>query len=335
MRVFALGVAKTYAKEVCESLGMPLSDLEDNRFSDGEAKIRSCENVRNCHVFVIQAAYQDEYDTVDGKLMKLLFLIKGLKQASASNITVVLPYFPYARGDRKVKPREVVATQAVADFIESAGATGVLTMDVHNLGAYQNAFRIRNDNLEAKNLFATYLVDNDLKNINPEDITILCPDAGGMGRANRLRSTLSILLKVKKESISIAHLDKVRIDGKIEAERIIGKVKGQFVIGIDDMISSGRTMAKALCAAKSEGAKATIAIATHGLCVGANSYLEIPEIEKIILADTIRPFRLSQKVLDKTEIISTTGLFAEAMKRMFLGESLSSLLDEIKGVKNG
>lgn len=334
LKLFALNAANKFGEEVSDFLGEPLSKLEEDRFPDGEAKIKSLENVRNAHAVIMQHTYEDDKESVDGKLMKLLFLTRGIKQAGAGHITVVLPYFPYSRQDRKVNPREVVATQAIAQLIEGAGATGVLTMDIHNLGAFQNAFRIRNDNLEAKNLFATYLVNNDLKEVNPPKITILCPDAGGMGRANRLRKSIAAILNVDQETIKIAHLDKIRVDGEVVASRIVGVVKNQFVVAIDDMIGSGRTIKEAIVTACKEGAAKAIAVATHGIFIGANEHLEIPEISKLIITDTIKPFRLSEKVLEKIHIISTTGLFAEAIRRMYTGESLSSLLNNVEETKS-
>lgn len=322
-KVFALNSASAYGRRVAEHLQVGLADHEERYHADKECYLRALENVRRTRAFVIQNLHTDQEETVDQKLIKLLWFIGALRDASADDITVVAPYFPYARSDRKVKSREGVITKYLAECLEAVGCDRILTMDVHNLGAMQNAFRVRVDNLECKNLLADYMAQ-ELEGVAPERISVLTPDAGGLGRAGRFRTRLNRLMNGE---VKIAFFDKLRVGTSVRGSHIVGEVAPHVVI-VDDMISSGSTIAKCIQPALQKGAERIYAIATHGLFVGeANENLSNENLYKVVVSDTISPFRLNGEVRKKLHIIDTTRLFGEAIRRTYTGESLSGLFE--------
>jgi ribose-phosphate pyrophosphokinase len=251
--------------------------------------------------------------------MKMLLFADSLKDASADRITAVIPYLAYSRQDRKVKSREPIYTKYTAKYIEQANINRVLTMDVHNLSAFQNAFRIQTDNLEAKNLLANWLVEH----LPPDgQFCVLSPDTGGMGRARRFRDAVSERLGREIDTVCI---DKSRVGGVAEGERVIGDVKDKWVILLDDMISSGKTVLVSQKAVEKAGGRIWAVCCTHGLFVGnANEYLA--EIPHLVTTDTVLPFRLNDQILNRLHVISTAKLFAQAIRRTHVGDSISELL---------
>lgn len=324
LKVFALHSAQGYAEHIAGHLGVRLAQHEEYFHPDQESYIRSLENVRRARVFVIADLYSDRSQTVDQKLMKLIWFVGSLRDASADDITVVSPYLAYARSDRKVKSREGVLTKYLAEMLEAVGVNRILTMDVHNLGAFQNAYRhVKVDNLEAKNVFAEFMA-KELSGITPDDVSVLAPDPGGLGRARRFRRTLNSLMEGE---VKIAFLDKERNGKKVSGENIIGEVAPVTII-VDDMISSGNTVQLAVDPIRHRGGEQIYVVATHGLFVGnANENLANPALYKIVIADSIVPFRLDREILKKTAIIDTTSLFAQAIHNTYTGQSLSRLFE--------
>src|SRR5690606_12006328 len=238
------------------------------------------------------------------KLAKLLFFTGSLVDASARRITVVTPYLCYARQDRKTESRAPISIKYLEKCLEAVGVDRVLTMDVHNLSAIQNAFRIPSDNLEAKKLLAVYMCGVDsgrdaegvpqaveihipepLKN-NPEGLVVLAPDSGGMGRAKRFRNALEQRLQLRNQ-IEVAYLDKERLDGSnVQGSKIVGNVEGKRVIILDDMISTGATIKICIEAVEKHNGEVYAACATHGLFVGkANKNLA--SLRRLVVTDTI------------------------------------------------
>lgn len=319
-RLFGLNSSKEFARSVSTEMGIPLSRHEEKWFEDGEPYVRSSENVRGCDVYVIQSLYTDEHESVSDKFAKLLFFIGSLKDASARRISVVVPYLSFARSDRKTTSRAPILTKYTAQLLEAMGCDRLLTMDVHNLSAFQNAFRIQTDNLEAKNLFVSHLVTQMNKNHN---YAVLSPDSGGMSRARHFRNSLST--KFGKD-VGLAYLDKNRDENMVYGNYIVGDVKDKKVIILDDMIGSGSTIRECAKAVKANNGTILAACATHGLFVG-KADLHLETVESVIITDTVSSLWRLKENQHKIRVISTAAMFAQAIKITFEeGGSISNLL---------
>lgn len=219
LRIFGLDGSRVFAEKVADFLDIPLSKHVEKCFDDHEPYLRSEVNVRGCDVYVIQSLYTDDKESVSDKFAKLLFFIGSLRDASAGRITAVVPFLSFFRQDRKIESREPVHTKYTAMLLESVGCNRLLTMDVHNISAFQNAFRIQTDNLEAKKLLVQYVAKNT-KDAN--NLVVLCPDSGGMTRAKKFRNALNNILGQK---VGLAYLDKTRESSSVNAGQIAGDVE--------------------------------------------------------------------------------------------------------------
>lgn len=323
LQFFTLNTTQQWGKKIEDHLEITMGLHEERNFEDGEHKSRPLENVRDRDVFVLQSLYSDAEQSVNDKICRLLFFIGALKDASARQVTAVIPYFAYARKDRKTKTRDPVTMKYMAQLLEAAGADRIITMDIHNLAAFQNAFRIPTEHLEARVLFAPYF-SLHLKN---EEIVIVSPDAGGVKRAEQFQKTLSGLMHKK---IGLAFLEKQRSEGIVEGgEKIIGEVKDKVAIIIDDIISSGKTIELGVKALKDQGASRIFICASHGILTKeSNKVLANPLIEKVLITDSIPPRNLDQNIIqEKIVILDSTRLFARAMKRVQAGDSVVDLLE--------
>jgi ribose-phosphate pyrophosphokinase len=322
LAVFALNSSRDFGEKVCAHLSVCLSAHEEREFEDGEHKSRPLVNVRGKDVFVIQSLYGDSRQSVNDKLCRLLFFLGALRDASAERVTAVVPYLCYARKDRKSKSRDPVTTRYVAAMFEAVGVTGVITMDVHNLAAYQNAWRIPADHLEARMLF----VDHFLPILGHRDVVVVSPDIGGVKRAEAFRQALGHVLGCE---IHGAFLEKYRSAGVVSGEAVVGDVSGKAAIIIDDLIASGTTLVRASVACRAGGAAAVYGAATHGVFGGnANQTLSDPALEKIVVTNTIPPFRLDSNLVHrKVTVLDASPLFANAIRRMHSGESIVELLE--------
>jgi len=321
LQIFCLETARPFAAQVSAELGMALCAHEERTFEDGEHKVRPLENVRGRDVYVIQTLAGDASDSVDDRLVRLLFMLGALRDASAARVTAVLPYLCYARKDRRSKPRDPLATRYVASLIEAMGTHAVLTLDVHNLAAYQNAFRIRADHLEAKWL----LVDRLLPRLDGAPVTVVSPDIGGVKRAEAFRESLEARLGRRVER---AFMEKHRSDGVVSGELFVGEVAGRDAVIVDDLISSGGTLRRAAAACRAHGARRVFAIATHGVfTAGAEALQSDPLIDAIAITDSV-PSRLeASAAAGRLEVIRCAPLFAEAIRRMHAGGSLADLVE--------
>ncbi|GLU31122.1 ribose-phosphate pyrophosphokinase [Trinickia caryophylli] len=320
--LFALAATRSFGESVSHRLGTPLAPLEARAFEDGEHKTRPLTNVRGRDVFVIQSLYTDERESVNDKLCELLFFIGALKDASAASVTAVVPYLAYARKDRKSQSRDPVTTRYVAGLFEAVGTDRIVTIDVHNLAAYQNAFRCRTDHLEANPLF----VEHFLPIVDDDEVVVVSPDAGGIKRAEAFRQRLTRALG---RPVAAAFAEKHRSAGVVTGELIVGDVANRRAIVIDDMISTGTTIARTVKACRSLGAREVYAVATHGLFVGdAASILADDALTQIVVTDSVPPSRLpAGKVRDKLAVLDSSGLFAAAIRCIHSGESIAALLD--------
>ncbi|XUW90488.1 ribose-phosphate pyrophosphokinase [Burkholderia sp. M6-3] len=320
--LFALDATHVFGKSVSRRLGVELSTHEERAFEDGEHKSRPLVNVRGRDVFVLQSLHGDDSQTVNDKLCRLLFFIGGLKDASAASVTAVVPYLGYARKDQKSQVRDPVTTRYVAALFEAVGTDRIITMDVHNLAAYQNAFRCHTDHLQATALFASYFAPL----VGDDEVVVVSPDAGGIKRSEKFRLRLSRELDRPVDS---AFAEKHRSEEIVSGDRIVGDVHGKCAIVVDDLISTGTTIARTVKACVALGATRAYAAASHGLFVGdAPEVLDDDSLTRIAVTDTVPPFRLpAGKVQDKLVVLSSAALFAEAIRRIHTGGSISELLE--------
>jgi ribose-phosphate pyrophosphokinase len=320
--LFALEESRAYGERIVEGLGLALSAYEERTFEGGEYKTRPLVNVRGRDVYVVQALNGDERYTANDKLCRLLFFVACLKDASAGQVTTVLPYLCYARKDRKTQPRDPVTTRYVAQLFEAVGTDRVVTLDVHNLAAFQNAFRCRTDHLEARKLFVEHFAAAGLAG---DPIVVLSPDVGGMKRADAFRDALGRKLG---QAIATGFMEKRRVKGVVSGEKLFAEVRGRTVIIIDDLISTGTTIARAAAACRAAGAGRIQVAATHGAFVAeANAALCDPAIEKVVVTDSLPPSALGPGLRrDKLVVLDAASLFAEAIRRIHAGGSLAELL---------
>jgi ribose-phosphate pyrophosphokinase len=337
-KLFGLEGTHDYADKVADHLGIKLTPHTEKLFEDGECYVKSgpefsdsgVGNVRGHNVFVIQSLFTDAKESVSDKFVKLCMFCGSLKDASAHEVIPIIPHLAWARQDRKTESRAPITTKYIARMLEANKIERVLLFDVHNLSAEQNAFDVPIDVLEAKNLFADWLAHRLIAEGRTKKIKVLSPDSGGLSRCERLR--LSLLKKLnalgaKIDDIEIVVFDKVRVKGEVKGGRIIGDVEDADVIAYDDMISTGSTMKKA-CKAVVDGKGRVYAVcAPHGLfCGKANEVLEGLD-SKIVIADTVDPWRLNAENKKKLHIIDTTKMVADAIWKIHSGTgSISELL---------
>ena len=298
------------SKEISKLLKLKLVNTNIKRFSDGEIYIEINENIRGNSVFVIQSTS----NPANNNLMELLLCIDALRRSSAKNITAVIPYYGYARQDRKVVPRTSISAKVVANLITNAGASRVVTVDLH-AGQIQGFFDMPVDNLFTTPLFARY-IKKKLKN---KKLICVSPDVGGVQR------TRGLATKIKAD---LAIIDKRRPKpGKSQVMNIIGNVKGKTCIIVDDIIDSGGTIVNAVDALKKNGATEVYVFITHAVLSGdAASKIKKSKIKKLIITDTIDN---SQKIKNnnKIEVLSISSLMAEAIKRISNSTSVSDLFN--------
>lgn len=299
------------AKDIAKYLDVPLTDTEFRRFSDNEIFARINENVRGEDVFLIQSTSYPAND----HLMELLIAMDALKRASASRITAVIPYFGYARQDRKTDGRTPISAKLVANLVATAGADRVLTMDLH-AGQIQGFFDIPTDNL-----IATPVMEKDIRQAyGADNVMIVSPDVGGVVRARAL---------AKRLNCDLAIVDKRRPKaGVAEVMNIIGDVTDRHCILYDDMCDSGGTLCNAAKALMEQGAKAVSAYVTHGvLSGGAVERIEKSVMKEIVIADTIAPTETALKS-KAVRVLSVAHVIGEAIRRIANDESISKMFDD-------
>jgi len=319
--LFALDASRPYGERVAAALGVALARHEEREFEDGEHKARPLESVRGRDAYVIHSLYGEPGISANDKLVRLLFFIGALKDASAARVTAVCPYLAYSRKDRRTKPRDPVGSRYVAQLFEAVGCDRMVTLDVHNLAAYQNAFRIPAEHLEARGLFVAWFAAR----LQDEPIVVVSPDAGGAKRADAFRDSLARALG---RPVGSAFMEKRRSEDVVSGEAVVGEVGGMTALIVDDLIGSGTTLARAAAACKALGAARVLAVASHGLFIGAAaSVLADPALEKGLITDSVAPFRLPPALPgNRVEVLETAALFAEAIRRLNAGGSLVELL---------
>jgi len=312
MLIFTGNANPELAKKICRYLKTRLGKALVGRFSDGEVRVKIEDNVRGRDVFVIQPTCPP----VNENLMELLIMLDALRRASARRITAVIPYFGYARQDRKDQPRVPITAKLVANLLTVAGANRILTLDLH-AGQIQGFFDIPLDHLYAVNVFIEYFKKLKIKN----DLVIVSPDVGGIKMARAY---------AKRFKASLAIVDKRRNSpDSTEVMHLLGEVKGKTAILVDDLIATGSSLVEAAKVLKEKGAKKIYACVTHGVLSGnAVKKLENSFIDFLAITDSI-PL-LPQKRSKRIKVVSVAGLFAEAIKRIHLEKSISILFDFIR-----
>ncbi|GLI56533.1 ribose-phosphate pyrophosphokinase [Propionigenium maris DSM 9537] len=311
VKVFAGTSNYKLATKIADKLGLPLGKSQIVRFKDGEVYAKVDETVRGSEVFVIQSTSEP----VNENIMELLIFIDALKRASAKTINVVIPYYGYARQDRKASPREPITSKLVANLLTTAGATRVLTMDLH-ANQIQGFFDIPVDHLEGLPILAKNFLNMGLQG---DGVVVVSPDVGGVKRARKLAEWLDC---------KIAIIDKRRPKHNMaEVMNLIGEVEGKTAIFIDDMIDTAGTITVGADAIMKLGAKETYACCTHAVFSGpAMERLEASPFKKIFITDSIN--LADDKAIDKVEILSVDTLFAETIKRIVKNESISGLFEK-------
>ena len=291
------------AIKIALEYGRPIGELEIQKFSDGEMSPYFKESVRGCDVFLIASTFAPS-----DNLLELLLMIDAAKRASAKYVTVVIPYFGYARQDRKDRPRVAIGAKLVANLISAAGADRIMTCDLH-AGQIQGFFDIPVDHLDGSFIFVPYVRSLDLENL-----VIASPDVGGTKRARTF---------AKHFEVDMVVIDKYRKRAnEVASMQVIGNVKDKDIVMVDDLIDTGSTISKASAVLKEEGARSVRAICTHPVLSG-NAYenIENSALEEIVVADTIPIYRESPKI----RVLSVAALFARGIRKIHNNESISSL----------
>ncbi|MBW2561273.1 MAG: ribose-phosphate pyrophosphokinase [Deltaproteobacteria bacterium] len=307
MRIFSGNSSRVLAADICKKLGISLGRATVSTFSDGETSVEIDENVRGMDVFIIQSTSTP----VNNSLMELLIMIDALKRASADRIIAVMPYYGYARQDRKAAPRAPITAKLVADLLTTAGASRVIAVDLH-AGQIQGFFNIPVDNLYGTPSLLEYVKRNYTK-----DLTIVSPDTGGVVRARAF---------AKRLGATLAIVDKRR-DAPNESQvmNVIGDVKDKNAIILDDMIDTAGTVVQAAEALKGEGAIEVSVCCTHPVLSGpAIERLVASSVKEVIVTDTI-PLHENARACKKIKVLPMAGVLSESIKRIYYNESISSL----------
>jgi len=318
--LFALHASAKLGAAVAAALDRPLAVHEEREFEDGEHKTRSLEAVRGADVFVLQSLHGEAEQSVNDQLCRLLFFIGALKDSGAARVTAVAPYLCYSRKDRRTKPNDPVTTRYVASLFEAVGTDAIVTLDVHNPAAFENAFRRPTVALTAAPLFVEYV-----KARADHPLCVVSPDPGGTKRADIFREALEAALG---RPVGKAFVDKRRSAGLVSGDLLVGEVEGVTALIIDDLISTGGTLVRAAHALRKAGANRVVALVTHGLFTpGAESALADPALDRIIVTDTVPAFRFKgETARAKVETLAAAPLLAEAIRRLHSGETLTDLL---------
>ncbi|EOG9441173.1 ribose-phosphate diphosphokinase [Listeria monocytogenes] len=309
LKIFSLNSNRELAEEIAKEVGIELGKSSVTHFSDGEIQINIEESIRGCHVYVIQSTS----NPVNQNLMELLIMIDALKRASAATINIVMPYYGYARQDRKARSREPITAKLVANLIETAGATRMITLDMH-APQIQGFFDIPIDHLNAVRLLSDYFSERHLG----DDLVVVSPDHGGVTRARKMADRLKA---------PIAIIDKRRPRPNVaEVMNIVGNVEGKVCIIIDDIIDTAGTITLAAKALREAGATKVYACCSHPvLSSPAMKRIEESPIEKLVVTNSIA--LPEEKWIDKMEQLSVAALLGEAIVRVHENASVSSLFE--------
>ncbi len=301
-KIFSGTRSRYMAEEICKDLGVPLGNMNIQHFADGEFEVSYEESIRGCEVYIVQSTFPNS-----DNLMELLLMIDAAKRASAKSIIAVMPYFGWARQDRKDKPRVSIAAKLVADLLTAAGVNRVITMDLH-ADQIQGFFDVPVDHLYGSSVFIPYI-----QSLNLEDMVIATPDVGGAKRANSYAKYLNVPLVLCHKQRAKANV--------VATMTVIGDVKGKNVILVDDMVDTAGTITKAADLMMKEGAKSVRALASHAIMSDpASERVDECSLTEMIFTNSI-PFNKNCK---KATILSVARLFADTIRRVHENQSISS-----------
>ena len=322
LSLFALPPSEALGRAVAEQAGIAVTAHELRRFDDGEHKVRPLASVRGRDVYVLCSLYGDAGESVHDRLCRTLFFAGAARDAGAARITLVAPYLCYARKDRRTNPRDPVTTRYVARLIEAGGFDRVVTVDVHNQAAYENAFRISTELVEAKPLFVARC-----GLLGDRRLAVVSPDPGGFHRAEALRDALE---QATGATVELAMLGKHRKGDVVRSEAFVGNVEGRTAVIIDDLIVTGTTLIRAADACRDRGAAAVHAMATHGaFTAAAGTVLATPVLDTITITDTISPDRVDLgHARDKLCVLSVAALLGRTVTTLHQERSMAALLEE-------
>ena len=321
--LFSLASGAPLRERVARLLGVPAGEHEERAFEDGEHKIRPLEPVRGRDVYLIEALFGERVSarargpalSVDDKLVRVLFFIGALRDAGARRITVVAPYLCYARKDRRTKPHDPVTIRYVAALFEASGADRMVALDVHNIAAFDNAFRIPSVRVSA----APTLVEAIAAHVAGREVSVVSPDAGGVKRADLFRALLERRLQ---RPVEFAALLKFRSEGVVRSGGLMGEVgalDGRVVVLVDDLIASGTTLVRAAAACQARGATQVYAVATHGVfSAGAEATLDTGEIERVLVTNSVTETARARPEFDdfvarRVDVLDCAPLLAAAI----------------------
>lgn len=321
--LFALEGSRALGERIAARLGVALARHEERFFEDGEHKGRPLDPVRGRDVHVLLSLYGSPASPVDQKLCRLLFFLGALKDAGAERVTAVVPYLAYGRKDRRTQPQDPVTTRYVARLFEAVGTDQVLTLDVHNGAAFENAFRCRADSLSARGLFVRHL----LPHLEGRGAVVVAPDAGASKRAEALRQLLEAALR---SPVGSALMEKHRSGGEVAGTAFVGEVSGRVAVILDDLVSTGGTLLRCARACRERGAEAVIALATHGLFAGeAASVLADPAFSAVVVTSSVPLPPLPAEACQRLTVLDVAPLLAGAVMRLHEGGLLHELEDSL------
>ena len=318
--LFALSASADLGQAIARDLWVTLAPHEERAFEDGEHKIRPLDSVEGADAFVVQSLHSGPELSAADKLCRLLFFIGALKDSGASRVTAVTPYLCFARKDRRTKPRDPVTIRYLASLFESVGTDAIITLDVHNPAAFENAFRCRTVTATAAPLFVNYA-----KRLEVERLAVVSPDSGGAKRAELLREALEA---THGKPVGKGFVEKHRSAGVVSGDLFVGDVADATTLIVDDLISTGTTLVRAATAARQAGARHVLAMVTHGLFMpGADAAITDSAIDRVVVTDSVPPFRLtSVSAREKLITLPIAPLLAEIIRRFHGGQALADLL---------
>jgi ribose-phosphate pyrophosphokinase len=311
MLLFALNATREFGASIASRLGIELAAHEERAFEDGEHKARPLIDVRGADTYVVQSLHGGPEETANDKLVRLLFFLATLRDHGASRVTAVVPYLAYARKDRRTKPGDPINSRYIAQLFEAMGTDVLITLETHNVAAFDNAFRLRAIHLDSHPLFLAHAE----RLAREAPICVVSPDPGGVKRVQLWREALEQQLG---RAVGQAFIDKRRSGGVVSGElAVVGQVAGTNALLFDDLIASGRTMTRAAGALAAAGARSVHAFAAHGLFVeDAAAAVADPNVARYVVTNSVPPFRLPEALAaERVEVVDATMLFAAEISR--------------------
>lgn len=307
LALFALEGSRPFAERISATLAAPLAPHEERGFEDGEHKARPLQNVRGYDAYVIHSLHGDDQQSANDKLCRLLFFCGALRDAGAASVTAVTPYLCYARKDRRTKENDPITTRYVASLFEAVGVRRVITIEVHNVAAFENSFRCLTRHVECAPILAAHFAPLTFGT----PIVAVSPDAGGAKRMARFREELQAL---GRRDVGSAFMEKSRSEGLVTGELLAGDVRGRVAVIVDDLISTGSTLVRAARACRAGGATHVYATAAHGLFMGgAPELMKEPAIDGIVVTNSVPTFRLTSKDAGRVTVLDASGALASAI----------------------